>query len=322
MSDAKKYAIHEDFEKFPVMNIKFSPLVIGALNTLIKVTRVLQKRSFDLEVVEHKIKGKGGHDIKVIVMTPGNTASDVSADTAGHTASRAPVLIYYHGGGFAMTYASLHLESAERYAKETGCVCVFVSYRLAMKHPFPAGFDDAYSALEWVVEKADQLGIDPARIAVGGDSAGGALAAGVAQKCRDEKLATLCGQLLIYPVLDNRCNTVSATEFVDVPLWNAVSNRRMWDMYLQGCPTGDAPAYAAPGLGDANNLAPAYIETAEFDPLRDEALNYAQLLSASGNPPVMNETSGTIHGYDGSAKNATAVASMQKRIEFLQSAFS
>ena len=309
MSAAEKYAIHSDFAKFPALSIRFSPLVIAVLNFVIRVTRVLRKRPSDVTVTRHKIAGRGGHRIGVRVVTPDNVKPD------------APGVFYYHGGAFAMTFASLHLESAARYARETGCIVVFVCYRLAMRNPFPDGFDDAYSALSWVFENAQQMGIDRARVAVGGDSAGGALAAGVAQKCRDEKLFSLCGQMLIYPVLDNRCATTSATEFVDVPLWNAISNRRMWAMYLRRFTLAEPPAYAAPGMGDASGLPPSYIETAEFDPLRDEGLNYAKALADCGNEPTLNETYGTIHGYDSMVSNETVAASMQKRIDFLKSVF-
>ncbi len=309
MSTTKRYAIHEDFAKFPVMNFRFNWLVIGLLNLLIRVTRIFRKRSDGVTVARHRIVGEGGHRFEVKVVTPKRVAA------------AAPALVYYHGGAFAMTFASLHLENAERYAEATGCVTIFVCYRLAMKHPFPAGFNDAYAALAWVVDNADQLGVDTTRIAVGGDSAGGALAAGVAQRARDEGLARLCGQMLIYPVLDSRCNTVSATEFTDVPLFTALSNQRMWTMYLRGYEAVATPRYAAPGLGEVNDLPRAYIETAEFDPLRDEGLAYARALATAGNEPVLNQTSGTIHGYDGAVNNETAIASMQKRIEFLQSVF-
>ncbi|MFT5484277.1 MAG: acetyl esterase, partial [Halieaceae bacterium] len=134
-------------------------------------------------------------------------------------------------------------------------------------------------------------------------------------------LIKLCGQMLIYPVLDNRCETPSASEFVDVPLWNAVSNRRMWKMYLKRFPLGSAPDYAAPGLGELCDLPATYIETAEFDPLRDEGLNYAQALTASNNPPTINETRGTVHGYDSIEKSDISIASMKKRIAFLKAVF-
>ncbi len=309
MASAERYAIHQDFEKFPVMNFRFNSVVIGFFNLLLRVTRLFRTRSRTVTNTRHTIPAQGGGRFEVRVFTPQGVKAD------------APALIYYHGGAFAMTFGSIHLDNAERYAESTGCVTVFVCYRLALKHPFPHGFNDAYAALQWVVGNAGKLGVDTTRIAVGGDSAGGALAAGVAQRARDEGLVNLCGQMLIYPVLDSRCNTASAREFVDVPVFSAVSNRRMWEMYLRDYGTDATPPYAAPGLGDVNKLPPAYIETAEFDPLRDEGLAYAGALAAAGNAAQLNETSGTIHGYDGVAKNETAVASMHKRIEFLRSVF-
>jgi acetyl esterase/lipase len=307
---SKKYNIHPDFEKFPVLNLKFSPLIIGLINLFMRIQRFFAKRSFNLIIDKHHISHADGHNVKVITMTPHGLEKP------------APALIYYHGGGFAMTYASLHLESCERYANEAGCIVVFVEYRLAPKQPFPSGFDDCYSALDWAIRQADGLGIDTSRIAVGGDSAGGALAAGVAQKARDEKLIELCAQLLIYPVLDSRCSTPSATDFVDVPLWNAISNQRMWDMYLSHYPKGQLPDYAAPGQGQLQQSPPSYIETAEFDPLRDEGLELASALQQQGSEVVVNETKGTIHGYDGNANSDIAKQSLHSRIRFLQQAFS
>lgn len=305
----KKYAIHPDFAKVPVFNFRFHPLLMSSLNTLTRALTFVTKRSYSLSVAKREIRSADGSRFPVLVMTP-------------HDLQRpAPALLYYHGGAFAMTYASLQLANAERYANDAGCVVVFVDYRLAPQHPFPCGFDDCYAALGWTLQEADRLGIDPARIAVGGDSAGGALAAGVAQRARDEGLLKLCAQLLIYPVIDNSCATASAREFVDVPLWNAISNRRMWDMYLSRYRNAPLPAYAAPGTGQLHDLPPAYAETAEFDPLRDEGQQYAAALQAHGIEVVRNDTRGTIHGYDGMAKSAIAKDAMLQRIAFLRRAF-
>lgn len=306
---SKKYDIHPDFARFPVITFNFSPLIIGPINMLGRVVRFFAKRSFNLAVARHTVASADGTRFDVIVMTPRGLQRP------------APALVYYHGGAFAMSYASLHLESCERYANESGCVVVFVAYRLAPKHPFPCGFDDCYAALAWTSREAGKLGIDARRIAVGGDSAGGALAAGVAQKARDERLVDLCAQLLIYPVLDNTCTTVSATEFVDVPLWNAVSNLRMWEMYLSRYRGMAVPQYAAPASGALQDLPPAYVETAEFDPLRDEGRHYAGALEAHGVPVVVNETRRTIHGYDGNARSRISLDSMSQRIAFLKNAF-
>lgn len=306
----KKYDIHPDFARFPVITFRFTPMIIGLINGVMRMQRALARRSANLATARHTLSSADGGRFDIITMTP-------------HGMQRpAPALVYYHGGAFAMSYASSHLDYCERYANESGCVVVFVDYRLGPKYPFPCGFDDSYAALEWTVREAGKLGVDIHRIAVGGDSAGGALAAGVAQKARDEKLLDLCAQLLIYPVVDNSCSTESATEFVDVPLWNAVSNLRMWEMYLSRYRGADVPPYAAPATGALQDLPLAYVETAEFDPLRDEGRHYASALEAHGVPVVRNDTRGTIHGYDGNARSAIALDSMRRRIEFLQQAFS
>lgn len=305
----KKYDIHPDFARFPVTTFKFGALLLWLINALLKLHCFFVRRSLNLAIDDHPISRVDGSHLKVFTMTPHGLAKP------------APALVYYHGGGFGISYASVHLQNCARYANEAGCIVVFVDYRLAPKYPFPGGFDDCYIALDWVVRQAGSLGIDASRIAVGGDSAGGALAAGVAQKARDERLVDLCAQFLIYPVLDHTCSTPSATDFVDVPLWNAASNRYMWKMYLSRYPSGEAPPYAAPGHGQLKDLPLSYVETAEFDPLRDEGRNHANDLRLQGVEVILNETKQTVHGYDGMAKSELAKGAMLERMAFLKNAF-
>jgi len=306
---SNKYDIHPDFARFPAITLKFRRLTLWLINMLTSLQCFFVRRRLQTIVTHHAVSRPDGSRIKVLSMRPGGLAQP------------APALVYCHGGAFAITYASLHLHNCERYAREAGCTVIFVDYRLAPRYPFPHGFDDCYAVLQWVVGKARDLGIDSDRIAVGGDSAGGALAAGIAHKARDEKLVDLCGQMLVYPVVDNSCSTPSATEFVDVPLWNAKSNRNMWQMYLSAGPGGEAPPYAAPGHGQLHGLAPSYVETAEFDPLRDEGLRYAENLRQAGVRVALNETKRTVHGYDANANNDIARQSMLARIKFLNEAF-
>lgn len=306
---SKKYNIHPDFTRFPKLTLKFGTLQCWLINCLLKLQCFFVKRALKLEVDDFTIARPDGSRLKVFIMTPPGLAKP------------APALIYYHGGGFGLTYSTAHLQTCQRYANEAGCMVIFVEYRLMPRHPFPAGFDDSYATLEWLVQSADQLGIDTDRIAVGGDSAGGALAAGVAQKSRDECLVPLCAQLLVYPVLDNTCSTPSATDFVDVPLWNAKSNRNMWNVYLSGYPAGETPPYAAPGHGQLQNLPLSYVETAEFDPLRDEGLKHISDLEQHGVKVTINETKQTIHGYDGNAKSDISRRSLLERIAFLKQSF-
>ena len=305
----KKYDIHPDFARFPVFTLKFRTPTLWLFNTLNSLLCFFVRRRLRLAVTDHLLPRPDGSVLKVMSMKPENIAKP------------APALVYYHGGAFAIGYASLHLHNCERYANEAGCIVIFVDYRLAPRHPFPAGFDDCFQSLRWVIDNAGNLGIDPGRIAVGGDSAGGALAAGVAQRARDEGLVKLCAQMLVYPVLDNTCSTYSATMFLDVPLWNARSNRYMWDMYLRPFPGGKAPPYAAPGLGALRGLPLSYVETAEFDPLRDEGLLYIVKLRQAGVAVEANETKRTVHGYDANAGSDTARQSMLARINFLNEAF-
>ena len=308
MSRRSKYAIHPDFEQLPVFNMRFNGLIVGLLNMLMRLTRWLSRGIPGAPWERHVVTRPDGTRLNLLVFRP--------QDGGG----RRPALLYYHGGGFALTYGGIHLQNAAAYALASGCVTVFVDYRLGPKYPFPHGFNDCYRALEWTVERAGEIGIDRQRIAVAGDSAGGALAASVAQKAHDTGLVSLCGQMLIYPVIDNECRTASALEFLDTPMWTGVSSRRMWEMYLRDYPD-ELPPYAVPGKGDVCGLPASYIETAEYDPLRDEALDFAEALRKRGNEPVVNATRGTVHGYDGRPRSAIAQDSMRQRIAFLKGVF-
>ena len=231
---------------------------------------------------------------------------------------RSPLLVYYHGGGFAIRHAPLHIRACEYYARHTPCKILFVDYRLAPAHPWPCGFNDCYRALEWAREQANVLGIDPDNIIVGGDSAGGALAAGVAQKARDQHIAVK-GQLLIYPMLDYRGTTASATAYKDTPVWNARINRLAWSLYWPEAQRQKLPAYLAPGLcEDVKKLPPAYVETAEFDPLHDEGVDYARALQQAGVAVELCETRGTFHGFEIVEKSPLVEASLQRRVGFLK----
>lgn len=305
-----KYKIHDDFKKLPVLSVQFKPWIIALLNTAVKADRRVRclRVSQPVSRETHRLYSSDGVAFDVITIKP-NRATD-----------RLPVLLYFHGGAFAMTYATSHLQFCERYAYEANCAVVFVDYRLGPKYPFPAGFNDCYQSLQWLLSHEATEGFDTQRVIVGGDSAGGALAAGVAQKANDEDL-TLAGQLLIYPVADHKCSTDSAQQFDDVPVWNAVSNQRMWDMYL-GAQRDTPPKYAVPGQGESlQGLPMAYIETAEFDPLRDEGLEYAEQLHASGVVVTRNETQGTVHGFDVNTKSAITEGALTARIGFLRQVF-
>jgi acetyl esterase len=173
-----------------------------------------------------------------------------------------------------------------------------VEYRLAPEHPFPAGLHDCYSALVFLAGAADELGVDTERLALLGASAGGGLAAATALLARDLGGPPLCFQMLHIPELDDRLETPSMRTFVDSPLWTRPLAAVSWEAYLgAGAHSGDVSAYAAPArAADLSGLPPAYISTAENDPLRDEGILYALGLLQAGVSVELHQFPGTFHG--------------------------
>jgi acetyl esterase/lipase len=257
-----------------------------------------------VEVQERKLPGgTGTSSIPVRIYRPKGAASP------------RPLLVYFHGGAFCM--GDLESEHARclQICGELAFPVVSVDYRLAPEHPFPAGAEDCYAALVWSARHAAELGGDAARIAVGGSSAGGGLAAGVALMARDRGGPALAFQLLIYPVLDDRMQTRSMREFADTPIWDRPNSEQMWRHYLGGRP-GEVSPYAAPARAERlEGLAPAYLMTAEFDPLRDEGIEYAARLLQAGVPTELHSFPGAFHGFD--VMGAAAISQTAVREQLL-----
>lgn len=203
-------------------------------------------------------------------------------------------IVWLHGGGFVMGDLDTEHPAATRIADGSRAAVITVGYRRAPEHRFPAAFDDAYAALVWTAEHATELGIDPTRIAIGGHSAGAGIAAAVALRARDQQGPSIRFQLLNQPELDDRQETWSARNFTDLHWMNRDKVTATWQHYLGGAP---ASPYAAPARsGDLSGLPPAYISTAEFDPLRDEGITYALRLLQAGVPVELHQWAGTFHG--------------------------
>ncbi|MFJ4326764.1 alpha/beta hydrolase [Streptomyces tricolor] len=203
-------------------------------------------------------------------------------------------VVWLHGGGFVMGSVDTEHPWAARMASLSGAVVVSVDYRLAPEHPFPAALDDGYAVLTWLAEHTAELGIDPGRIAVGGHSAGGGLAAAVALRARDRQGPPIRFQLLNQPQLDDRQETWSQRSFTDTPWMNRDKITASWRHYLGFRP---ATAHAAPARAtDLSGLPPAYIATAEFCPNRDEDIAYAVRLLQAGVSVELHQWPGTFHG--------------------------
>jgi acetyl esterase len=208
-----------------------------------------------------------------------------------------PVLLYFHGGGWVIGDIESSDGLCRTLTNSVGCIVVSVDYRLAPEHPFPAAADDAYLATLWVATNAPSFGGDPSRIAVCGDSAGGNLAAVVAQIARDRGKPAICFQLLIYPVIDAGCDSPSYGENAEGYFLTKDAMQWFWHHYVRNDADRNHP-YASPlRARNLSGLPAALVITAEFDPLRDEGERYAEGLRAAGTPVQLTRYDGMIHGF-------------------------
>lgn len=264
----------------------------------------------ELRVCRHEIRSYDGENIECFVMSPAEIGKD------------APCLIYIHGGGFVLAAAGYHYKNAMRYAKEVGCKVVFVNYRLAPNHPHPVFFEDCYAAACWTYDNSDSLGIDASRIGIGGDSAGSTLAVGVCMMARDRAHPMkFAFQMLPYPFLDARNNSESARKFTDTPMWNSTLSTRIAPMTRVDKDRADYVYYSPVEAESFCGLPTAYIETAEFDCLHDDGILYAKKLKEAGISVRLNETKGTMHGFDIVQGARITKAALEARIAFMKEKF-
>lgn len=304
-----KYPIKKEFAPFsyfkpPIRNAKMA----GWMGSLMKAPRWIWHDQ-EVSVTKKSVRSYDGAEIEVLLFEPYGIEPP------------SPCLVYYHGGGFFFGGAWYHYKSAKQYALDLPCKVAFVEYRLAPKNPHPTPAEDCYGALKWIFENAQMLNIDKTKIAVGGDSAGGALCAAVCQMARDRGTDMPLFQLLIYPVTDRRMKTDSCKKYTDTPMWNSELSAKMWAGYVQSENPSDI-AYASPMEAlSFNNLPKAYVETAEFDCLHDEGMAYAGALQSAGVEVVINETHGTMHGFDIVMDAPTTKEAFSKRIQYMKTCF-
>jgi acetyl esterase len=216
-------------------------------------------------------------------------------------AEPAPALVYYHGGGFTVGSVDTHDALCRMFARDAQCVVLSVDYRLAPEHKFPTAVHDAFDALSWLHANAGLYGVDAGRLAVGGDSAGGTLATVCAVLARDAGLPKLALQLLIYPGSTGYQQTGSHARLADGYLLSGKTIQWFFEQYVRDASDRDdwrfAPLDGTRGAPEFGGLAPAWIATAEYDPLSDEGAAYAEKLRAAGNEVTLKRYAGMIHEF-------------------------
>ncbi|KUI33795.1 lipase [Mycobacterium sp. GA-2829] len=247
----------------------------------------------EVDTADRRIPGPAG-DIAIRVYRP---------ETAE---SAPPVVVFFHGGGFALGDLDTHDGECRRHAAAAEAVVVSVDYRLAPEHPYPAAVEDAWTALQWVAAHGADLDADTARLAVAGDSAGGNLAAVVAQRARDHGGPPIAFQLLWYPVTMWDLSLPSVSENAEAPILDRAAITGLSRWYAADL-TDPSPDMAPGRADDLRGLPPAYIAVAGHDPLRDDGIRYAELLTAAGVPVELHHAETLVHGYLGYAGVVPAV---------------
>jgi acetyl esterase/lipase len=255
----------------------------GARRTHIEQSRVVSGPPEQVaEVREVTIDGPGG-------AIPARTYRP-------ETPRRPGALLWLHGGGWVTGTLDTYDPLSRALANAAGAVVVLLDYRLAPEHPFPAAVRDSLAALRWLPEHAAELGADPDRLAVAGDSAGGNLATVLARHARDGGGPALRYQVLVYPALDPTTSSASFRELEEGYLLSAADMRWYWHQYLGGCADPSHPDIA-PAQADLAGLPPATVVTAEYDPLRDEGEAYARRLEDAGVTVTLHRIPGVTHGF-------------------------
>jgi acetyl esterase/lipase len=278
-------------EFMPVIDLDDPVVARREFEKLIVAMRTPMPEEELLDIEDRMIPGwEGDPEVSVRVYRPKAIATDPGTTVPG--------ILQIHGGGFIVGSVESEHAGAVLTAANLGAVLVSVEYRLAPEHPYPAGLHDCYAALSFLHAEAGALGVDPERIALTGASAGGGLAAGTALLARDRGEPPVCFQMLHIPELDDRLETPSMQKFVDSPLWNRPLAVKSWQFYLgELSGTGDVPIYASPARAtDLAGLPPAYVSTAENDPLRDEGIAYASAMLQAGVSVELHQFPGTFHG--------------------------
>ena len=238
-----------------------------------------------LRIHDEVIRVEGSHDVGVRIYR----RSDLSPS--------AGALLYIHGGAFIFGSLDSEHDRCIHYAIHAEVVVISVDYRLAPEFPYPAAIDDVLTSLLWLHERSTEIGVDVTKICVGGASAGGSLAAGLALRCRDQARAQVKALMLLYPVLDDRGTTMSMETFDVYHGWDGMRSRKMWPLYLGH--DEDAVPYAAPARADdLSGLPVTFIMSCEEDPQRDEDLAFAQQLLHAGVSVELHHYRGTFHGFD------------------------
>ncbi len=290
-SKSMKYAIKKEFGIYKFLRFPLNKAVLHLAKFFLSAMPKGMHSSKELQI--EKIKDK---NFNAYVIKPKLNAKQT--------------IFYMHGGGFVFKGAKYHYKLAKTYALKSQSNVIFVDYSLAFEkygHPL----DDCVDAYKYFLVNKQKFGIDENKICFVGDSAGAYLALALYDRCKKEKMTLPTRIMLVYPVINPLMQSDSMKKFSDTPMWNSKLNKKMWQIYSKENEVFN------PNQADLSGFPETYIETAQFDCLHDEGVNFYNKLSKAGVKCVLNETKGTMHGFDIKLKSPTTQNSIEKRVEFL-----
>lgn len=278
-------------DQFPML--EFSPEALPGIrvgiNEMLAQMASLAPPFPTVALSERRVPGPAGApDVRVLIYQPKEAERPV------------PGMLWIHGGGYVIGSADMDDAKCKALVAELGCAIVSVDYRLAPEAPHPGPVEDCYAALKWLHANAAELGVDPGRLAISGESAGGGLAAGLGLLTRDRGEVPLCFQLLVYPMIDDRTvTTQNPHPYVGEYVWTTDANRFGWAALLGQEPGSDgvSPYAAAARADDLAGLPPTYIAVGALDLFLEENLEYARRLVRAGVPTELHLYPGAIHGF-------------------------
>ena len=286
-----KNMVHEDLRGMYWL-LKSTSFLLSQV-WLIKLMNKLSARSNGANILELHCEEKyipswhGGPNIRVRIFKPLNITGEL------------PGMLYIHGGGYVTGSPESAFDIVKNFINAKPCVVIAPAYRNALEAPYPAALNDCYDTLLWLKENAQTIGVIPDKFIIGGHSAGGGLTAAVALKATDTQDVYIAFQMPIYPMIDDRQITESASS--DAPVWNAKTNKLGWSLYLQDLEKQNIaiPAYAAPARAtDYSKLPPTITFVGDMEPFRDETIEYVENLKRAGVPVAFEMYQGCYHGFD------------------------
>ena len=297
-----KYPISKEFGLYARFNPPINGFMLRFARVALSSARKRLFSSKQLNVQTVKITCRDGKIIKCYVVRP-----------QGRMNERQPIIFDIHGGGFVLKAAPYHYDLAKIYAAETNCAVVFPDYRLAYNTPFLTPLNDCIDMYGYILDNAEALNLDTSNITLVGDSAGGYLALALAKHLSEVGQTTPKAAMLVYPVADPTMSTQSMQQYTDTPMCNAISIRKMWRYYTNG----KNDVYN-PLTDDLSFMPPTYVETTEFDCLRDEGIALYNQLCKCGVSVKLHQTVGTMHGFDICLRATTTQNAIAQRTEFLK----